>query len=126
MVPVKMVYVRKYLALVLAVVLLPALVAGAAISPEMIRVALFRGIEAVRVEGAGILLTDLKGEPVRATTPLDIRRGRDSLTVNGARVTGLIISSPAYVTVNGKRYRGILECQPEAKGILVISKRPLE
>jgi len=125
-VPVKMVYVRKYLALVLAVVLLPALVAGAAISPEMIRVALFRGIEAVRVEGAGILLTDLKGEPVRATTPLDIRRGRDNLTVNGARVAGLIISSPAYITVNGKRYRGILECQPEAKGMLVINKLPLE
>ena len=126
MVPVKMVHVRKYLALVLAVVLLPALVAGAAISPEMIRVALFRGIEAVRVEGAGILLTDQKGDPVRATSPLDIRRGRDSLTVNGASVTGLIISSPAYITVNGKRYRGILECQPEAKGMLVINKLPLE
>lgn len=126
MVPVKNLHPKRCILYIMAIVLLPALIAGAAISPETIRVALFRGADSLRVEGAGILLTDLRGEPIRVAPPVEIRRGKDGLTVNGIPVPGLIVSPPAFVTINGKRYRGLVECHPEVKGILVINKLPLE
>ena len=126
MVPVNTTYLKRCILYIVAVVVFPALLAGAAIPPETIRVALFRGIDTLRVEGAGILLNDSRGNPIRVVTPVEIRRGRDGLTVNGITVPGVIIASPAFVTINGKRYRGLIECHPETKGILVINKLPLE
>ncbi|SNB44835.1 SpoIID/LytB domain-containing protein [Geobacter sp. DSM 9736] len=117
---------KRWLLLILALAFIPSLVARAALQPEMIRVAISKGVEVLRVDGAGILATDGKGDPLRLSYPLEVRRTREGLSVNGRHVGSLVASAPVYVLVNGKRYRGTIECLPDAKGILVVNELPLE
>jgi stage II sporulation protein D len=94
--------------------------------PEAIRVALLKGVESTRIEGIGVLVTDEKGEPFRGSLPLNVERAKEGLLVNGKSVRSLTASAPAYVLVNGKRYRGIVEISCADKGLLVVNELPLE
>jgi len=114
---------RMFLILVIC---LAAAGSSAALRPETIRVALVKGAETVRIDGTGILLTDGKGYPLRLEMPLEVKRTRDGLSVNGRPVAGLVASAPARVTVNGKGYRGLLEVSAADRGLLVVNELPLE
>ncbi|WP_183361747.1 SpoIID/LytB domain-containing protein [Geomonas limicola] len=112
--------------LLIVVMCLVAAVSSAALRPETIRVALVKGAETLRIDGTGILLTDTKGYPLRLEMPLEVKRVRDGILVNGRSLPGLIASAPARVTVNGKGYRGLLEVTPGERGLLVVNELPLE
>lgn len=114
---------RMFLILIIC---LAAAGSSAALRPETIRVALVKGAETVRIDGTGILLTDGKGYPLRLEMPLEVKRTRDGLSVNGRPVAGLVASAPARVTVNGKGYRGLLEVSAADRGLLVVNELPLE
>jgi stage II sporulation protein D len=111
------------------IILLGALAARGSVAaprPETVRVALVKGVESVRIDGSGLLVTDGEGEPLRLELPLELRRSRDGLTVNGHFLRRLIVSAPQRVTVNGKGYRGILEVSAWERGVLVVNELPLE
>ena len=101
-------------------------VGDASIQPEKIRIALLKGVESVSLDGDGLLLTDGKGEPLRLTLPLQVKRAKDGLTVNGRTISALIAASPSVLRVNDKGYRGVVEIMPGDKGVLVINELPLE
>lgn len=110
-------------------ILLVCLAAGgssAAPRPESIRVALVKGVDEVRLDGTGVLLTDRRGEPLRLEMPLEVRRSKDGMTVNGKSVAGLVASAPVRLTVNGKGYRNVVEVTASEKGLLVVNELPLE
>jgi len=111
---------------IIGLVCLAATAGSAALRPETIRVALMKGTESVSISGTGLLVTDGSGMPLRLEMPLDVKRGRDGMTVNGRHVQGLVISAPVRVAVNGKGYRGLLEVSAADRGLLVIDELPLE
>lgn len=117
---------KLLIATILLLVIMPGAGQAAVLQPEVIRVALQKGAESVKLDGNGVLVTDGKGEPLRLTFPLEIKRGKDGLSVNGKGIRGLIASAPAFVLVNGKGYRGIIECTAADKGVLVVNELPLE
>ena len=112
--------------IVLWSLLIPATVSGIDMQPETIRVAVLKGAESVTLEGNGLLLTDGNGEPLRVNLPLQIRKYKDGLSVNNRRVRSLRATAPAFLLINGKGYRGIIEVLPADKGILVVDELPLE
>jgi stage II sporulation protein D len=122
-------YTKKMGWIRIFVTLMICLAAGgsvAAVRPETIRVALVKGVESVRLEGTGVLLTDGSGNPLPLELPLEVRRAGDGVTVNGRSVDGLVVSAPVRVAVNGKGYRGIVEVRAAQRGLLVINELPLE
>ena len=114
---------RTFIILVLCLV---ACGSSAAVRPETIRVALVKGAETLRIDGTGLLVTDSTGLPLRLEMPLEAKRTRDGLSVNGRSVPGLVVSAPVRVTVNGKGYRGLLEISAAERGLLVVNELPLE
>jgi len=108
------------------VICLAAAASSAATRPESIRVALVKGAEELRIDGTGVLLTDAKGEPLRLEMPLQVKRVKDGITVNGRSVAGLVASAPARIAINGKGYRGVLEVSASERGLLVVNELPLE
>ena len=112
--------------LLILILCLVATGSSAAPRPETIRVALFKGAETLRIDGTGVLLTDGSGLPLRLEMPLEVKRTRDGISVNGRTVQGLVASAPVRVTVNGKGYRGLLEVSALDRGLLVINELPLE
>lgn len=101
-------------------------VKGASLNPAMVRVALVKGVESVRIGGNGVLAVDENGEALEADLPLLVKRSRDGLSVNGRTLLALRASAPASLQVNGKGYRGIIEITPADKGLLVVDELPLE
>ena len=99
---------------------------AAALRQELIRVAICKGVDSARVDGSGVLFTDDGGMPLRMTPPLQLRRYRDGISVNGQVLRRLVASAPATVIVNGKGYRGVVEFVPGDKGILAVNELPLE
>jgi len=107
--------------------IIPAMVRGGSLKqPEVIRVALAKGAESVRLEGNGVLAADENGAPLRDNSPFYVARGRDGLMVNGKVLQRLTASAPLFVVVNGRKYRGIVEISPADKGVLVVNELPLE
>lgn len=98
----------------------------AAPRPETVRVAIVKGGDTVRLEGTGVLLTDGKGVPLKVEMPLEVRRARDGISVNGRNVDALIASAPVRVSVNGKGYRALVEVSAADRGLLVVNELPLE
>lgn len=93
----------------------------------MVRVALQKGVENVKIGGSGVVLAiDEVGEPLDAGFPLLVKRSRDGLSVNGRSMRSLRVSASAPLLVNGKGYRGIIEINPHEKGLLVVDELPLE
>jgi len=108
------------------VVCLAAAGSVAAMRPETVRVAILKGNDTVRLDGTGILLTDGRGMPLKVDMPLEVKRTRDGLSVNGRSVDGVVASAPVRVTVNGKGYRALVEVSAADKGLLVVNELPLE
>lgn len=99
---------------------------GALPHPHMVRVALLKGAESVRIGGDGVLAVDQDGEPLDVGFPLLVKRSRDGLSANGRALRTLKASAPASLQVNGKGYRGRIEITPADKGLLVVDELPLE
>jgi stage II sporulation protein D len=96
------------------------------VRPEMVRVAVLKGADSVRLHGNGILLTDENGGPIRCSFPVQVRKVASGLAVNGKVVRALTASAAFAVQVNGKGYRGVVECTSSDKGIVVVNELPLE
>lgn len=94
--------------------------------PEVIRVAVIKGAESVRLEGNGVLAADENGAPLKDNSPFYVSRTRDGLTVNGKLLHKLTVSAPLFIAVNGRKYRGVMEISPADKGVLVVNELPLE
>ena len=118
---------RLIISLFFIVLLLPSVTVGdSTFQQELIRVALFKGAESIRLDGNGILATDEKGEPLRLSFPIEIARVRGGISANGSVLRGLKVSAPVFVLVNGKGYRGVVEITPAEKGVQVVNELPLE
>lgn len=98
----------------------------AASPDETIRIAILRSGTGISVDGDGILATRENGNAVAFATPVGIRPGRDSLTVDGVAYRRLIFSAPSAIYVNGKPYRGVIDISPSDKGLLVVNELQLE
>ena len=117
----------QLLCILLLFLLFPSVTLGSpSFQSETIRIALLKGSESVRLDGNGILATDEAGEPLRMAFPAELRRSRGGVAVNGRTLRGLKLSAPAFIIVNGKSYRGIVEITPYDKGLLVVNELPLE
>ena len=110
----------------LALALLVPVAAGTAPRPETVRVAVLKGVDQVRIEGTGLLVTDSRGTQLRLTPPLQLKADRKRVTVNGRPVEALSISIPVMALVNGKGYRSSLSITAEDRGLLVVNELPLE
>jgi len=118
---------KRFLTILLFILVYPSVVAGGFLKqPETVRVALIKGAENVRLDGIGVLATDENGEPLREASPFYVSRAKGGLSVNGKQVRRLTITSPLFITVGGKKYRGVMEVSPADKGILVVNELPLE
>lgn len=93
---------------------------------EVVRVALIKGVDSVRIDGDGVLATDGRSEPLRLALPAQVKRVGGYLSVGGQTVDRLTVASPVTIQVNGKRYRGTIEVIPADKGVLVVNELPLE
>jgi stage II sporulation protein D len=111
---------------IILLICLAAAGSSASMRPETIRVALIKGAESLRMDGVGVLLTDSNGEPLRLEMPLEVKRAKGGITVNGRSIPGLVASAPVRVTLNGKGYRGLVEVSAADKGLLVVNELPLE
>ena len=117
----------KLLSVILLLCLLaPVGVSGIDMQPEKVRVAVLKGVDSLTLEGNGVLLMDASGEPLRLDLPLQIKRSKDGLSVNNRKIRSLIASAPAFLIVNGKSYRGMIEVSPADRGVLVVNELPLE
>ena len=94
---------------------------------ESVRVALFKGVDELRIDGSGLLAADDKGNPVPLDLPCTIRRTSDKLMFAGGRsFRRLTVSAPEKIRINGKSYRGIFDFYPYDKGVLVVNELPIE
>ncbi len=119
----------RYLPLLLLVMLLvpsPALTGAVPPPQEMIRIAVVKGGDSVRLDGAGLLATDERGEPMRVGFPLTVMASKDAVLVDGRPVRRLAVAAASFITVNGKKYRGLIEVFPAGRGLLVVNQLPLE
>jgi len=98
----------------------------AAAPAETIRIAIVKSGAGVTVDGDGILATRENSLAVALVTPVNIKPGKDSITVEGVSYRRLIFSAPSAVFVNGKPYRGIIDVTPAEKGLLVVNELSLE
>lgn len=113
--------------LVLLLILAPAVTAGnSSFQQELIRVALVKGVDSVRLDGNGILATNEKGEPLRLAFPLEVSRTKGGISASGSVLRGMKVSAPVFVLVNGKGYRGVVEITAGEKGLQVVNELPLE
>jgi stage II sporulation protein D len=99
---------------------------GSLKQPEVIRVALLKGVESVRLEGIGVLATDENGEPLRDNSQFYVAKAKNGLIVNGVFLHRLTASAPLFMVVNGRKYRGKVEIYSADKGMLVVNELPLE
>jgi stage II sporulation protein D len=99
---------------------------GALTPPHMVRVALLKGVESVRIGGDGVLAVDQDGIPLDIEGQLLVKRSKDGLLVKGRVLKSLKASAPASLQVNGKGYRGSIEVSLVDKGLLVVDELPLE
>ncbi|MGA7828507.1 MAG: SpoIID/LytB domain-containing protein, partial [Geobacteraceae bacterium] len=93
---------------------------------ETIRVAVLKGIESVRIDGAGLEATDSFGNNLPVSFPLVVKKEGRGIFVGGMHLRALKVSSPGFVQINGKGYRGHLEVYPADKGLLVVDEMLLE
>jgi stage II sporulation protein D len=107
--------------------IIPSLAGGSPLQhQEIIRVALIKGTESVRLEGIGVLAADENGKPFIDKAPYYLVRTKDGLSVNGKAMHRLTVSAPVFILVNGKKYHGNIEISPADKGLLIVNELPLE
>ena len=118
---------KPFIYILLCLLIIPSLVRGNSLAhQEVIRVALIKGTESVRLEGIGVLAADENGKPLKDKSPFYLLRTKDGLSVNGKVVRRLTVSAPVFIRVNGKKYHGNMEISPAEKGLLVVNELPLE
>jgi stage II sporulation protein D len=93
---------------------------------ELIRIAIVKGSESIRLDGNGILVADDAGDPIRVTLPAEVRSAKSGVLLNGRMFRGIRASAPVFVSINGKSYRGVVEISQQGKGLLVVNELPLE
>ena len=99
----------------------------AAVQSESVRVAVVKGVEELRIDGAGLLAVDERGNPVQLDPPFNIRRLSDKqFSFGGRNFRRLTISAQDRIRINGKSYRGIFDFYPSEKGLLVVNELPVE
>jgi stage II sporulation protein D len=127
-------FIRSYNPIKLAfifflVLMVPAAGMGSSFpQPEMIRVALLKGVESVGLDGIGLLAVNEDGEPLRDSSTFYVVRSKDKygLMVNGSFLRRLTVSAPVYLKMNGRKYRSKVEIFPSDSGMLVVNELPLE
>lgn len=115
--------------LILAVLLIAAFVKvlPAGVRSETIRVAIFKAVDELKVDGEGLLATDERGYPLAYDSSLLIRKkSAEALVCGGKTFKSLKISPSTTLRINGKRYRGVFEIFPAEKGLLVVNELPIE
>ncbi len=119
--------INRLLLFIVLLTLAAAAISPAAYRPETVRVAIARGMEEVRVDGDGMLVTDDKGTALAVDVPGIVRRsGGGTLVMGGTTSRRFTFASPSLVRINGRGYRGVIELHPADKGILVVNELPLE
>ena len=99
----------------------------AASRPETVRVAIFRGLDEIRIDGNGLLVTDENGTPLPLSFPATVHRGSENRIIAAGRpVASLTIASPEVLRINGKGYKGRFDIYPVEKGLLVVDEIPIE
>lgn len=94
---------------------------------ESVRVAIIKGVDEVKIEGVGLLVTDERGTPQAIAAPLLVRRVSDSfLSVGGKTFKHISISPAAMLRINGKNYKGLFDFYPADRGLLVVNEIPVE
>jgi len=118
---------KPFIYILLCLMIIPSLARGNSLAHQkIIRVALIKGTESVRLEGIGVLAADENGKPLKDKSPFYLVRTKDGLSVNGKVVRRLTVSAPVFIQVNGKKYHGNMEISPADKGLLVVNELPLE
>lgn len=117
---------RHLLLLSLALLCYALPVGSADFAQELVRIAIVKGSESIRLDGNGILVTDDAGDPIRVNLPAEVRSAKTGVSLNGRVFRGIRASAPVFVSVNGKSYRGLVEISPQGKGLLVVNELPLE
>jgi len=118
---------KPFIYILLCLLIIPSLARGNSLAHQkIIRVALIKGTESVRLEGIGVLAADENGKPLKDKSPFYLVRTKDGLSVNGKVVRRLTVSAPVFIQVNGKKYHGNMEISPADKGLLVFNELPLE
>ncbi|MGA2150906.1 MAG: cell division protein, partial [Geobacteraceae bacterium] len=108
---------KPFIYILLCLLMIPSLARGNSLAHQkIIRVALIKGMESVRLEGIGVLAADENGKLLKDKSPFYLVRTKDGLSVNGKVVRRLRVSAPVFIQVNGKKYHGNMEISPADKG----------
>ncbi len=91
-----------------------------------IRVAVFKGVNSVRIDGSGIEVVDGYGNRLYPSFPALVTKDKEGLYVAGLTVRSLRASAPESLKVNGRRFRDTVEITSSDKGLLVVNELPLE
>jgi len=117
----------NYLHLCCIIISLFVMAPGAACAlPVTIRVAIQKHVGTVRFNGERLQARDENGSAIHVDFPLVARRAGNSVLAGGVRVKALRVSSPGYLRINGRGYRGTTEVIASGKGLLVINEIGLE
>jgi len=114
------------LELIIFVLLLPTVLCAASGDTETVRIALHKGVETVRIDGVGLKATDSFGTSLALSFPLTVTKVDNGISAGGMHLRSLTITSPGFVQINGRGYRGLLEIYPSGKGLLVVDEILLE
>ncbi len=94
--------------------------------PVTIRVAVQKQAGSVRFAGERLQVRDEKGSTLQVDLPFVAKRSGSGVLAGGVRVKALRVTSPGYLRINGKSYRGTTEVIASGKGLLVINEIGLE
>lgn len=117
---------KIFWSLVIGMLFLPSVLSAANGDSETIRVAIQRGKETIRINGVGLVAVDSYGNNLSLSYPLVVKKEGNSISAGGMLLRSIKVSSPGFVQIDGKGYRGHLEVYPSEKGLLVVDEMLLE
>jgi stage II sporulation protein D len=95
-------------------------------SQELIRVAILKGADTVKLDGDVLSATDDSGK-VTTLEPSSVFRSERGMVQFGTRYSRTVrVASSEIVRVNGKSYRGLVELSNQNGKLLVVNELPLE
>ena len=93
---------------------------------EVIRVAVVKKADVIQLDGEGMLVTNDRGEPLRIDFPAIVKPAKNAVLVQGQFMARLSVAAVTSLSVNGKKYRGLIEIYSLEDGLLVVNQLPLE
>ncbi|MHC1698164.1 MAG: SpoIID/LytB domain-containing protein [Geobacteraceae bacterium] len=117
---------KIFWSLVIGILFLPAVLFAANGDTETIRVAVQKGKESIRINGVGLVAVDSYGNSLSVPFPLVVKKEGSGISAGGVLLRSLKVSSPGFVQINDKGYRGHLEVYPSEQGLLVVDEMLLE